>query len=152
MFTLIKIIDIRDRVNAKDVLNIQIPSYMVEAELIGTNEIPPLRDTVKSLQNCGEVFFGYFEDEDLCGAISLKIETNVADIHRLIVHPTHFRKRIAQKLLDFVINNYQVKKIKVATGSKNTPAVSFYLKNGFEIIKEVKVNENLSLTFFEKKL
>lgn len=149
---MIKIIDISVNDNAKDVLDIQIPSYMVEAEIIGTKEIPPLRDTVKSLQKCGEVFFGYYEDEDLCGAISLKIENNVADIHRLIVHPTHFRKRIAQKLLDFVINNYEVKKIKVATGSKNTPAVSFYIKNGFENIREVKVNENLSLTFFEKEL
>ncbi|KQL33649.1 GNAT family N-acetyltransferase [Psychrobacillus sp. FJAT-21963] len=149
---MIKIIDISVRDNAIDVLNIQIPSYMVEAEIIGTNEIPPLRDTVETLQECEEVFFGYYEDEDLCGAISLKIENNVVDIHRLIVHPTHFRKRIAQKLLNFVTNNYEVKKIKVATGSKNTPAVSFYIKNGFENIKEVTVNENLSLTFFEKKL
>lgn len=149
---MIKIIDISVKDNAMDVLNIQIPSYMVEAEIIGTNEIPPLKDTVETLQECGEVFFGYYVDEDLCGAISLKIENNVLDIHRLIVHPTHFRKRIAQKLLNFVTNNYEVKKIKVATGSKNTPAVSFYIKNGFENIKEVKVNENLSLTFFEKKL
>ncbi|MDF2066576.1 GNAT family N-acetyltransferase [Bacillus sp. Cr_A10] len=59
---------------------------------------------------------------------------------------------MAQKLLNFVTNNYKIKKIKVATGSKNTPAVSFYIKNGFENIKEVTVNENLSLTFFEKKL
>ena len=149
---MIKIIDISVRDNAMDVLNIQIPSYMVEADIIGTNEIPPLRDTVETLQECEEVFFGYYEDEDLCGAISLKIENNVVDIHRLIVHPTHFRKRIAQKLLNFVTNNYEVKKIKVATGSKNTPAVSFYIKNGFENIKEVTVNENLSLSFFEKKL
>jgi ribosomal protein S18 acetylase RimI-like enzyme len=149
---LIKTIDISVRDNALDVLNIQIPSYTVEAEIIGTNEIPPLRDTVETLQECEEVFFGYYEDEDLCGAISLKIENNVLDIHRLIVHPLHFRKGIAQKLLNFVTNNYEVKKIKVATGSKNTPAVSFYIKNGFENIKEVTVNENLSLTFFEKKL
>lgn len=149
---MIKTIDISVRDNALDVLNIQIPSYTVEAEIIGTNEIPPLRDTVETLQECEEVFFGYYEDEDLCGAISLKIENNVLDIHRLIVHPIHFRKRIAQKLLNFVTNKYEVKKIKVATGSKNTPAVSFYIKNGFENIKEVTVNDNLSLTFFEKKL
>ncbi|MDF2066575.1 hypothetical protein [Bacillus sp. Cr_A10] len=69
---MIKIIDISVRDNAMDVLNIQIPSYMVEAEIIGTNEMPPLRDTVETLQECEEVFFGYYEYEDLCGAISLK--------------------------------------------------------------------------------
>jgi ribosomal protein S18 acetylase RimI-like enzyme len=149
---LIKIIDISIRDNAKDVLNIQIPSYKVEAEIIGSDEIPPLKDTVKTLQECKEIFFGYYEDEELCGAISLEVEDNVVDIHRLIVHPTHFRKGIAQKLLNFVTINLDAEKIKVATGSKNTPAVSFYKKNGFENIKEITVNENISLTFFEKKL
>lgn len=149
---MIKIIDISVRDNAKDVLNIQIPSYKVEAEIIGSDEIPPLKDTVKTLQECEEIFFGYYEDEELCGAISLEVEDNVVDIHRLIVHPTHFRKGIAQKLLDYVTRNFEAEKIKVATGSKNTPAVSFYKKNDFENIKEITVNENISLTFYEKKL
>jgi ribosomal protein S18 acetylase RimI-like enzyme len=149
---LIKIIDISVRDNAKDVLNIQIPSYKVEAEIIGSDEIPPLKDTVKTLQECEEIFFGYYEDEELCGAISLEVEDNVVDIHRLIVHPTHFRKGIAQKLLDYVTRNFEAEKIKVATGSKNTPAVNFYKKNDFGNIKEITVNENISLTFFEKKL
>ena len=76
----------------------------------------------------------------------------IVDIHRLIVHPNHFRKGIAQLLLNFIETKFEVETIKVATGSKNIPAVSFYKKNGFQNIKEVIVNEQLSLTFFEKKL
>ncbi|RXJ04205.1 N-acetyltransferase [Anaerobacillus alkaliphilus] len=149
---MIKKIDISNKNNAEAVLNIQIPSYRVEAEIIGSDDIPPLKDTVHSLQDCGETFFGYYEDHELCGAISIKVENDEVDIHRLIVHPKHFRKGFAQSLLDFVINNFARKIIKVATGSKNTPAVNFYRKNGFDSIKEVKINEQLSLTFFEKKL
>ncbi|MFO1444150.1 GNAT family N-acetyltransferase [Bacillus sp. Bva_UNVM-123] len=149
---MIKIIDISLKDIARDVLNIQIPSYKVEAEIIGTDEIPPLKDTVETLQVCKETFFGYYEDKELCGAISLKIEDNVVDIHRLIVHPTHFRKGVAQKLLNYVSSNFESEKIIVATGSKNMPAVRFYEKNGFKKIREVTVNETLSLTFFEKKL
>ncbi|GGA29218.1 GNAT family N-acetyltransferase [Psychrobacillus lasiicapitis] len=148
---MIKIIDISNRKNAEDVLNIQIPSYKVEAEIIGSYEIPPLKDTVYTLQYCGETFFGYYENEELCGAISIKVE-DVVDIHRLIVHPNHFRKGIAQLLLNFIETKFQTETIKVATGSKNIPAVSFYKKNGFRNMKEVIVNEQLSLTFFEKKL
>ena len=149
---MIKIIDISNSKNAEDVLNIQIPSYKVEAEIIGSYEIPPLKDTVYTLQHCGETFFGYYENEELCGVISIQIDDDDVDIHRLIVHPNHFRKGIAQLLLNFIETNFQIETIKVATGSKNIPAVSFYKKNGFQNIKEVIVNEQLSLTFFEKKL
>ena len=115
-------------------------------------KIPPLKDTVYTLQHCGETFFGYYENEKLCGVISIKVGDDEVDIHRLIVHPNHFRKGIAQLLLNFIETKFEVETIKVATGSKNTPAVSFYKKNGFQNIQEIIVNEQLSLTFFEKKL
>ncbi|SFL57872.1 Acetyltransferase (GNAT) family protein [Gracilibacillus orientalis] len=143
-------IDILNRKNAENILNIQILSYKVEAEIIGSYEIPPLKDTVDTLQQCRETFFGYYLDEELCGAISIKIENDEIDIHRLIVHPNHFRKGIAQRLLTFLETNFEVRAIKVATGSKNTPAISFYKKNGFENSKEVTVNRQLSLIYFEK--
>lgn len=148
---MIKKIDIRDRNIAREILSIQIPSYKVEAEIIGYDEIPPLKDTVDTLQLCGEIFFGYYSKEDIRGAISIKIDDDEMDIHRLIVHPDHFRKGIAQKLLSFLEITFAVKTIKVATGSKNSPAVALYEKNGFQVINEITINEQLSLTFFEKK-
>ena len=52
------------------------------------------------------------------------------------IHPNHFRKGIAQLLLNFIETKLQVETLKVATGSKNIPAVSFYKKNGFQNIKK----------------
>ncbi|PYZ93936.1 GNAT family N-acetyltransferase [Salipaludibacillus keqinensis] len=149
---MIKIINISNRKHAKDVLNVQIPSYKVEAEIIDSYEIPPLKDTVYNLQNCDETFIGYYENKQLCGAISIKVVDDEVDIHRLIVHPKHFRKGIAQLLLNFIESKFKVETIKVSTGSKNAPAVRFYKKNGFQNIKEVMVNKQLSITLFEKKL
>ncbi|GGM18895.1 N-acetyltransferase [Paraliobacillus quinghaiensis] len=149
---MIKKIDIKNRKSAERVFNIQIPSYMVEAETINFYEIPPLNDTVNTLQQCKETFFGYHLEEELCGAISIKVYNNEIDIHRLFVHPSHFKKGVAQMLLNYIESNFEVGKIKVGTGSKNIPAVSFYKKNGFKKIKEVIVSEKLSLSFFEKKL
>lgn len=147
---MIKKIDITIRKKAEDVLKIQLPSYQVEADIIGYDDIPPLKDTVETLQQCGETFYGYYLNEELCGAISLKVEEGEVDIHRLIVHPNHFRKGIAQTLLHYLESHLKEKTMKVATGSKNTPAIRFYKKNGFEIVQEVIVNEQLSLTYFEK--
>lgn len=148
---MIKKFDIRNTKNAEKLLKIQIPSYKVEAEVIDYEDIPPLKDTVNTLQQCGENFFGYYIKEELCAAISVKVSDHEVDIHRLIVHPDHFRKGIAQKLLTFIEGQFDIKTIIVATGSKNTPAITLYKKNGFQVTKEVQVNEHLSLTYFEKK-
>jgi ribosomal protein S18 acetylase RimI-like enzyme len=82
----------------------------------------------------------------------MKIENEEMDIHRLIVDPDHFRKGIAQSLLSYAERQEGIKRINVSTGSKNTPAVRFYEKNGFQKVKEVIVNEQISLTFFEKNV
>ena len=148
---MIKELDLTNRKVVEEILKVQIPSYMVEAEIIGYSDIPPLKDTVATLQHCGEAFFGYYIKEELCGAISIKIEKGVIDIHRLIVHPNHFRKGIAESLLTYINSKDDIELIKVATGSKNTPAVNFYRKNGFFPIEEVCINDQLSLTYFEKR-
>jgi len=150
---LIKKIDITNLKFVEEVLNIQIPSYKVEAEIIDFYDIPPLKDTVYTLQQCGETFFGYYLNEELCGVISIKVENSIIDIHRLMVHPKHFKKGIAKMLLDFIENDIEgFEKIIVSTGSKNTPAVTFYLKNGFSKTEEIRITERLSITKFKKEI
>lgn len=151
---MIKKIDITNPGISKEVLNIQIPSYKIEAEIIDFYDIPPLKDTVHSLQQCGETFFGYYLNDELCGVISIKIDDGIIDIHRLMVHPYHFRKGIAKKLLKFVEGGNKEKSatIMVSTGTKNTPAIDFYLKMGFSKTEEKSVSEGLSLTSFKKEI
>lgn len=149
---MIKEINIKDRKAAEQVLSVQLPAYKIEAEIIGCPDLPPLKDTADGLRITGETFFGYFIGEKLCGVISFKEENNVLDIHRLIVHPEHFRKGIAQKLLNFIELWPMIEKMIVTTGSKNTPAVAFYLKNGFKELKKMEINEALTITAFEKYL
>ena len=83
----------------------------------------------------------------------MKVDKGIIDIHRLMVHPKHFRKGIAKILLNFVESNIEDSKtIIVSTGSKNIPAVTFYLKNGFIQTKETRLGEHLSLTSFKKDI
>ncbi|MGE5703164.1 MAG: GNAT family N-acetyltransferase [Clostridia bacterium] len=150
---MIKKIDITQQKSAEQVLAIQMPAYRVEAELIGFDDLPPLRDTVVSLQACGETFWGNWIGEELAGAISYKREDEVLDIHRLIVSPDHFRKGIAGQLLTHAIENEpETKKVIVTTGAKNTPAKQLYKRFGFQELRDVEVAPGLSLTFFEKLL
>ena len=150
---MIEKVDISNPIVAKKVLNIQMRSYSVEAKIIDFYEIPPLKDTIDTLQQSGETFFGYYINRELCGVISIKTEKGIIDIHRLMVHPEHFKKGIASKLLDFIEKNKgDCETIIVATGTKNEPAVTFYLKNGFLETGKKMVSERLSLSFFKKKI
>ncbi|MER2090051.1 MAG: GNAT family N-acetyltransferase [Sporosarcina sp.] len=148
---MIKKIDIKDSTVAKELVKVQIPSYLVEAKLINFFDIPPLNDTIESLQQCGESFYGYFINDGLCGAISVKVENEVINIHRLLVHPEHFRKGIAKMLVRFIetlSENCTV--ITVSMDSENTPAVNFYSNNGFLITEVQTVADDLSLISFYK--
>lgn len=146
-------IDISNPLTANEVLAVQIPSYTVEAKLINFYDIPALKDSVETLQKCGESFYGYYEQEILVGAISMKVHEGVVDIHRLIVHPEYFRKGIAKQLLNYITKEIQdIHTIIVSTGSKNTPAVLFYLKNGFMNIGEIQITEGLTITKFQKNI
>lgn len=150
---MIRKIDITDAAIAEEVLRIQIPSYRVEAELIDFYEIPPLKDTVDTLRNCGENFYGYYINNELCGAIAIMFENNIIDIHRLIIHPNHFRKGIAKQLLQHIESvGVSGSVIVVSTGSKNAPAVNLYKQSGYVETGVIKVEERLSLTSFQKTL
>ena len=150
---MIKKIDIRNPKLSEEVLSVQIPSYKVEAQLIDFYDIPPLMDSVSALQRCVETFYGCYLDGELSGVISIKAEEGLIDIHRLMVHPQHFRKGIAKRLLDFIesVGEGDVTII-VSTGSRNGPAISFYEKNGFIKTGETKVMEGFSITSFKKKI
>jgi ribosomal protein S18 acetylase RimI-like enzyme len=148
---LIKKIDITDLKMSEEILSIQIPSYRVEAEIIECDNIPPLYDTIESLQKCKETFLGYYIQDELVGAVSFKMKDTVLDIHRLIVSPNHFRKGIANRLLEFIECHYQgIQTIIVSTGAKNEPAVNLYLKKGFTKVGEIRVSEQLTIASFQK--
>ncbi|WP_394579045.1 GNAT family N-acetyltransferase [Cytobacillus firmus] len=149
---MIKEINIKDRKAAEQVLSVQLPAYKIEAEIIGYPDLPPLKDTVNTLQITGETFFGYFTGKKLCGVISFKQEKGVLDIHRLIVHPEYFRMGIAQELLNYIERRPMIEKMVVTTGSKNTPAVAFYRKSGFREVEKISINDSLTITALEKLL
>ncbi len=150
---MIKKLNLRDTKTAKYVLEVQITSYKIEAELIDFYEIPPLKDTIDSLKKCDEIFYGYYIDDALAGIISFKVIRNVLGIHRVAVHPRFFRMGIAGKLVKFIEKlESNIDKVVVCTGKENLPAVNLYLKNGYEKIKDIEISKGIYLSEFEKIL
>ncbi|MFK9090397.1 GNAT family N-acetyltransferase [Bacillus salipaludis] len=149
---MIKKLDLHNLSLVKELFELQTASYLVEAKLIDFFEIPPLKETMDELKECGESFFGFFEREKLAGALSYTIDGEELTICRMVVHPNHFRKGIAQRLLDEVENNKKDFRVfKVSTGKDNTPAKSLYLKNGYKLVGDLEVVPGLFISNFEKR-
>lgn len=147
----IKEINIRDEDTAKRVLSLQREAYRIEAELIGSMDIPPLKESLQELMACEEKFVGLFEQEELIGVTSYKVENGQLDIHRLMVKPGHLRKGIARKLLNYLEKAIpDVHEIIVSTGAANLPAVQLYQKLGFKKTGEQMKKEGITLVHFKK--
>jgi 8-oxo-dGTP pyrophosphatase MutT (NUDIX family)/GNAT superfamily N-acetyltransferase len=139
-------------ITAAEVLDLQRKSYIIEAELIGTNEIPPLKETLEQLQNCGETFIGYYIENRLAGAVSYKMEAGTLDIHRVMVHPDFFRRGIAAKLTTHIQSlEKAATKVIVSTGAANQPAVRLYEKLGFQRTEDSVVGNGLVIANFIKR-
>jgi hypothetical protein len=120
---MIKRIDFQDIHLTKKLFELQRASYHVEAELIGFFDLPPLKESFEEFQRCDETFLGYFYEDELTGALSFTTDGEELTICRMVVHPNHFCKGIAQMLLyDLEENNPESTILKVSTGKDNFPA------------------------------
>lgn len=143
-------LSLEHRDTVQQIWALQHMAYPVEAELIGFKELPPLLDTFESISSSGEVFYGHISDDgELIGVIALELEPDQVTISRMMVHPGHFRKGIAGGLIQHVLATYcDVPLFIVATGTKNTPAVSLYERFGFQPKDGFEVAPGVELTEF----
>ncbi len=153
MSIVIDTLDITDPAVASTVLEIQRRSYRVEAELIGSDTIPPLTGTVEELRACGENFFGAFVDDRLAGIVSSKFDGETLDIHRLAVNPSFFRRGIGVALVREVLAaEPEARRAIVQTGAANEPAKALYRGEGFTEIDEREVGGGVRVALFERQL
>lgn len=148
---MIQLLNIQNHEIAEQVLQVQLPAYAVEANLMDFYDIPPLHDTVDSLMGSSETFYGYWVEGKQAGAISIEVENQNLQICRLVVHPSYFRQGIGKQLVQFIFEKYKhLKKFEVSTGEQNVPAKKLYMNLGFREVKKVEISPNIYITCFEK--
>ncbi|WP_448563413.1 GNAT family N-acetyltransferase [Thalassotalea ganghwensis] len=110
-------------------------SYVIEAELIGVSDFPPLSRRAASIVQSPFEFYGYFEQNQLAAVIEVEHSGQRLEIHSLTVDPKHFRKGIAQKLICYVFSLIEQGTALVETATANIPAIELYQKHGFKEFK-----------------
>lgn len=147
---MITMLSLQDEETVGQIWRLQHVAYRLEAELIGFLDIPPLLDTFETLRNCGEIFYGWIEDQELRGAAAIEIESSgTVTITRMMVDPAYFRQGIAGALIQYILQEYHsVPLFTVSTGTINTPAVTLYRKFGFRPVLAHEVAPGVELTTY----
>lgn len=148
---MIREVNHRNEYTAKSIQRIQRPAYLVEADLMGFRGIPQLNESILEIQNSGETFWGYIEQDRLMGFISYKEEGNIIDIHRLVVDPKQFRRGIGRQLLGSLMNKFEGLEFIVSTGKMNKPAKNLYTSFGFIETEDFEVAPGIFCTTLKKR-
>ncbi|MET9317180.1 GNAT family N-acetyltransferase [Kribbella sp. NPDC003505] len=144
-------LDVTDRTLAERLLTIQHAAYAVEAELIGFDGIPPLREDLDGLMSSTEHWLGRYDGTLLVGAIAYELSDDTVEIDRLIVDPAHARRGHGRALLDHLDRVAPRPVSLVSTGSANTPAVTLYTSRGYAAVAELEVAPGISITQFRRE-
>ncbi|WP_444922793.1 GNAT family N-acetyltransferase [Microbulbifer sp. DLAB2-AF] len=106
-------------------------SYKIEAQLIGAIDFPPLSRSVIDIENSATLFYGFSENESLAGVVEVAINRDLLEVNSLTVDPCYFRKGVADKLIRYVLHEFNFSSAIVETAVMNTPAINLYKKHGF---------------------
>jgi GNAT superfamily N-acetyltransferase len=146
-------LDITNANDAEEVWALQHPAYRVEAALIGIVDLPPLQDTIKSLQVSGETFLGYRNAEgELKGALSFEWErAGYCTLCRLMVHPDNMRQGIGSLLLRQFLSQLPDNSVaSVAAEIRNLPALALYKQFGFVQLDTYQPAPHLTMVLLER--
>ncbi len=148
---MIQKLDHTNRKTATEIRRVFQVSYVVEAELLGAEDFPPLKRTVEEFLSSDTQFFGYFSEEELAAVMEIRTFPDSTLIQSLVVDPKFFRRGIGGKMVQFALDNFPSEIFNVETGAANGPAVKLYEKFGFRIIKDYLTKEGIRKVRFEKK-
>jgi ribosomal protein S18 acetylase RimI-like enzyme len=143
----VRSLDLSDDTTACAVVALQRDAYAVEAELIGSDGIPALTESVEAVQAAGEDWLGLTDGAGLAGAVSWReLHDGTVDIHRLVVAPRAFRQGVATALLDALDARFLNRPMVVSTGRDNAPARRLYERRGFGVVRDREVVPGLWIT------
>ncbi|MEU6895633.1 GNAT family N-acetyltransferase [Streptomyces sp. NPDC046557] len=127
-------LDLTDDATAAAVHRIGREAYAVEAELIGFDGIPALRETLAQLRERPLRWLGASgPDGEIAGFLAWEeAPDGSVCVDRLCVAPAAFRRGIASLLLHHLLTDtVPDRPVTVTTGAANAPAVALYDRLGF---------------------
>jgi ribosomal protein S18 acetylase RimI-like enzyme len=143
----IVVLEHRDPAVAARVVNVQRAAYAVEARLIGFDGIPPLHEDAADVVALELTMLAVVEHGRPVALLGYRRAGTDVEIDRLAVHPAHFRRGLARRLLtELHARETDATRFDVSTGRDNRPAIALYQSLGYQRAGDVALPEGVVIT------
>ena len=137
----------------QEILNLQYLAYQSEAELFGSKDIPPLKQTLDKVIeefNNGIILKLTDENGSIIGSVRATEKNGTVYIGKLMVHPDHRCKGYGTKLLSEIESCYPDKRYELFTSTRSVDNIRLYEKVGYKIFDRKPVDDELVFVYMEK--
>lgn len=140
--------------DAEALLALQKLAYRSEADIYNDFRIPPLVQTLKSMEEDfkNQLFLKALMDGRIIGSVRAYSKEGTCYIGRLIVDPDFQNQGIGTRLMSEIEKIFnRCKRFELFTGDKSERNLYLYQKLGYRIFKKAKMTDQTNIVFLEKK-
>ncbi len=146
-------IEIAAQSDLRKILDLQKEAYISEAQIYNDFNIPPLTESLDEIQKAFayQLFLKIERGGAVLGSVRAFETEGVCQIGRLIVMQSHQNQGYGSRLLNEIETKFpQAEKYELFTGDKSKKNLHLYRKSGYEVIRQQKISESLTLVFLHK--
>jgi methyltransferase (TIGR00027 family) len=140
--------------DAAEILALQLLAYESEARIYDNWTIPPLTQSLESLQTQiqTETVLKAVEDSAIIGSVRGALSQGVCRIGRLMVHPRHQGRGIGTQLLEAIERSFPAApEYELFTGSRSEGNVRLYLRAGYVVTGSRRGPDPVTLVVLRKR-
>ena len=142
-----------ERADLPEILQLQYLAYQSEADLFGSRDIPPLKQTLDEVIeefNSGIILKMVDENGVIIGSVRAKEIDGTVYIGKLIVHPDYRHKGYGSMLLSELEGFFPDKRYELFTSTRSLDNIRLYQKLGYAIFARKVINDELEFVYMEK--
>ena len=140
--------------DAEELLALRKLAYRSEAEIYNDFRLPPLVQTLESMEEDfkNQLFLKALMDGRIIGSVRAYSKEGTCYIGRLVVHPDFQNRGIGTRLMNEIEKIFNsCKRFELFTGDKSERNLRLYQKLGYRIFKTAKMTDRTNIVFLEKK-
>ena len=143
-----------NRNDLQEILQLQYLAYQSEADLFGSRDIPPLKQTIDEVVeewSSGTILKMVDDNNAIIGSVRAQERDGTVYIGKLMVHPDHRHKGYGTRLLSEIEKCFPDKRYELFTSTRSIDNIRLYQKLGYMIFARKVVNDELEFVYMEKK-
>ena len=136
----------------QEILQLQYLAYQSEAALFGSNDIPPLKQTIDEVieEYHKGVILKLVADNKIIGSIRAWQTEGTVQVGKLMVHPDYRRCGYGTKLLNEIESYFPRKRFVLFTSTRSINNLRMYQRMGYKEFERKSITTELEFVFLEK--